>query len=609
MRFSLRKHASQKPGFSMIEVLLATSLLAIIVLGLTGSLMFGQESSRLSGERARAVFLAEETLEAVRNIRDDDFTNLVDGTYGLQVIGNQWEFSGTNDQIDGMFTRTVTISTIDQYRKEVTATVSWQQTLQRAGTVALQMYLTDWQRVVSVAPSFVIDATNAYLSNGNRQLRGITLENTGTSDLTIDTIQVSWTTSPLIEEINIGGTRVWRYNGEGSPYGRQASERVLDIENFTLPQNSGAIDIDSFEFNGNVSDSLFYIVFTLTDASEYSVTIDFTPGGGGGGGTNPPPEWTFPNTSGIYNTPSTASGTDVFVLGNTAYLTTSGRGPDLYAIDVSTLTAPTILSALELDGGANALTASGNTLFVSSTRNNQELQTININSTPTLIGSYDKPGNSNAASIAVSGSIALLGTYNTGGNPGYELYIFDVSDPTNPILLGGLDIGYKVNDIGISGNYAFLALENTSQEIIVIDISNPSSPSLITSVNLPNNSNGTALFVDGNYLYAGKESTSQRGEFYILDISNPAAPVIMNPNGFELGSMVTDIFVENGKAFITIENTTNGLQILDVSVPSVPSLIGTTSFAGIPSSVFVQNNVAFVATANRNQELLIVESQ
>ncbi len=609
MKSFFSKCTSKNSGFSLVEVLLASSLLVIIVLALGGTVMYGQESTRLSGERARATFLAEEALEAVRNIRDDDFANLVDGTHGLQIIGNQWEFSGTNDQTDSMFTRSVTISTIDQYRKEVVATVSWQQTVQRSGTVVLQMYLTDWQRAVSVTPSFVIDTTNAHFANGNKQLDGITLENTGTADITIDTISIEWGTSALLTEIKIDGTKVWNDKKEGSPNGKQSSPALLDIVDFTLTPGSGILNLDYFKFDGSVLGSVFDIVFTLTDGSEYPVTVDFSSGGGGGGGGTTISPWELPTTSGIYNTPNGADGNDVFVVGTTAYMVTAGTGSDFYVIDVSTLTAPTITSSLELNAGAEALTVSGNTAFIASRLNNQELQNVDISATPTIIGGYDKPRSSNANAIAVSGSTAFLGTNSTGGNPGYEFYVIDVSNPTNPSFLGGLKIDTNVNAVEISGNYAYLAIDDTASEVLVVDISNTASPTVLTSIDLPNNSNGTALFLDGSYLYAGKGATTLAGEFYIIDITTPSSPVILNPTGFEVDNTVTDIFVDGTRAFVTIENTTNGLQIIDISVPAVPSLIGAASFAGIPTSVFVLNNVAFITTDNRNQELVIVEPQ
>lgn len=132
-----------KRGFSLVEVLLAVSIFGLIVTALVGGLIFGQQSTALAGARSRATILADEGLEAVRNIRDENFSNLTDGAFGLAISANQWVFSGTSDTTD-IFTRAITISAIDANRKLVTSTVTWQQNPQRTGSVTLTTYLSNW---------------------------------------------------------------------------------------------------------------------------------------------------------------------------------------------------------------------------------------------------------------------------------------------------------------------------------------------------------------------------------------------------------------------------------------------------------------------------------
>lgn len=133
-------------GFSLVEALLGVSVFALIITGFAGSYFYGQESTVLAGDRTRAVAFAEEGLEAVRNIRDDDFNNLSDGTYGLEVSGGQWELSGSADSRDG-FTREVTISSAGTNRKKVVVDVTWEQNARRDDTVTLTSRLTYWQEV------------------------------------------------------------------------------------------------------------------------------------------------------------------------------------------------------------------------------------------------------------------------------------------------------------------------------------------------------------------------------------------------------------------------------------------------------------------------------
>lgn len=133
-----------KQGFSLVEVLLSVAVFSLIVTALVGGLIYGQQSTALAGMRSRAALLADEGLESVRNIRDANFSNLTDGTFGLTTTGNQWNLSGSSDITD-IFTRAVTVSAVDANRKLVTSTVTWQQNPQRTGNVTLATYLTNWK--------------------------------------------------------------------------------------------------------------------------------------------------------------------------------------------------------------------------------------------------------------------------------------------------------------------------------------------------------------------------------------------------------------------------------------------------------------------------------
>lgn len=131
-------------GSSLVEVLLAAGLLGILVIALTGILIYGQESIALAGRRSRAVFLAEEGLEATRAIRNSNYSDLSNGNHGLVVSSGQWIFSGTSDTT-GEFTRQITITTPSSNHKQIISTVTWQQTTQRPGSVILTTELTNWR--------------------------------------------------------------------------------------------------------------------------------------------------------------------------------------------------------------------------------------------------------------------------------------------------------------------------------------------------------------------------------------------------------------------------------------------------------------------------------
>jgi len=110
-----------------------------------GAIIYSEESTSIAGGISRASFLAQEGIEAVRNIRDEAYGNLTDGSYGLLVSNNQWLLSGSSDTTDG-YTRQINIGTIDANRKQITSTITWKENVQRTGNVAITTELSNWAK-------------------------------------------------------------------------------------------------------------------------------------------------------------------------------------------------------------------------------------------------------------------------------------------------------------------------------------------------------------------------------------------------------------------------------------------------------------------------------
>lgn len=145
-RFKLIEKAAlhTKKGFVLVEALLAIAVLTVFIGTFIRAYVYGEESSLFAAARVRAGQLAEEGLEAARNIRNGNFTNLTVGNHGIVISANKWAFSGTSDTT-GIFQRVINVSTVDADRKLVTSTITWQQNPQRTGTVTLSTYLTNWR--------------------------------------------------------------------------------------------------------------------------------------------------------------------------------------------------------------------------------------------------------------------------------------------------------------------------------------------------------------------------------------------------------------------------------------------------------------------------------
>ncbi len=65
---------------SLVEVLLAVAVFALIASGVLGAIVYGREGPATNGARNRGNMIAKEGIEAVRSI---DYNSLSPGTYGF----------------------------------------------------------------------------------------------------------------------------------------------------------------------------------------------------------------------------------------------------------------------------------------------------------------------------------------------------------------------------------------------------------------------------------------------------------------------------------------------------------------------------------------------
>jgi len=455
---------NEKNGFVSVEALLAAAIFGLLVTGIVGAYLYGQEATAISGSRVRAVMLAEEGLEVARNIRDASYENLIDGTYGLATSSNQWVFSTSSPDIIGEFTRQVTIATIDTKRKSVTSNISWSQNQQRAGSVSLTSHLTNWM--------------TATIGN-----------------------------------------------------------------------------------------------------------------------------WANPNTlAGTYNAAGNNDGLKVATQNNYAYIVRNGGSPDFLIVDVSIPSSPSLTGSLSLIGTPNNIFVSGNYAYVTNNDNTQELQIIDISNptSPSVVGTFDAGGNGNGLGIYVVGSTVYLGRDTTGGD---TFVIVNVSNPTSPSLVGSIDLNQTGYEIVVSGNYAYVASSDNTQELKVIDIAVPSTPTLVGGLNLAGNTNAITIAIANSTLLIGQGSSLR-----IVDISTPTSPSLITT--FAGGATINDISIGNGGTYVFLAESTGAseLNVVDISIPSAPTQVGIyNAGAGFNGVAYdsLSDRAYCVGTAN-TQELSVI---
>lgn len=169
------------------------------------------------------------------------------------------------------------------------------------------------------------------------------------------------------------------------------------------------------------------------------------------------------------------------------------------------------------------------------------------------------------------------------------LQIFDLSDPTAPVLLGGYAFAGSAYDIAVAGNLAYVG---DSEGLHILDVRNPAAPALLST--FATVAPAQDLVVSDNLAYVGVGSAG----FQIIDVSVPLHPV--GVAYYDTGSYsVTDIAL-SGTAFYLTRN--NILEAYDVSDPSSPARTSIDYLFGDIHNVKTAGDVLFITRQNMGLE-------
>jgi Tfp pilus assembly protein PilV len=149
-------------GFSLVEILVACSIITASILAFMLIAQKGLQLSRVGLSSTQAAFLLEEGVEATKSIRDDAWANITALTPGTtyylsyNTSTNKWLLSTTPSVIDSTFTRTVVLADVsrdanddiaatgtnDALTKKVTVTVSFPGANAATISKSISLYIT-----------------------------------------------------------------------------------------------------------------------------------------------------------------------------------------------------------------------------------------------------------------------------------------------------------------------------------------------------------------------------------------------------------------------------------------------------------------------------------
>lgn len=195
------------------------------------------------------------------------------------------------------------------------------------------------------------------------------------------------------------------------------------------------------------------------------------------------------------------------------------------------------------------------------------------------IGTGNIYGNKNPNGIFVKDNYVYLVTEEANANDP-EFFIFDISDPENPVKTGYYKVGGKVNGIYVVGDYAYLATSADDKELVILNVSDPANVTLAKIINISGNQNGLDVVVLDNYAYLVSEANPSDAEFYIFDVIDPENTPEIPVGKYELNANVNSIALSNNFAYLGTADNDKEVQVLRIEDKSNPTFVTSHNFVG-----------------------------
>src|SRR3989344_1019017 len=429
-----RSKAGVREGSLLLEAVLAIGLFTVFLAGIGFSLVLGEGSTLKGGDRIRAAFLAEQQLEAVRGIRNQNFDFLPVGTHGLQKTSTGWVISGTSGHENGYETKMEIVSLAPDWL-EVTSGVSWRFGESRSGTSALRTYLTDWRKTSPLCDWAHMSLIANIIVDG----------------------------SPDLQKISVGGNFAY-LTGSAASGGKGLY--VYDVTNPASPlQVAVSFTLYASGFESVVEDGKLYVA--TDDIAKEIQVYD----------VSSPENLSSANLVMSFDLPGIGKARSVAVYGNNVFVGTLDEPPNdqFYALRMSETGGLSLLDSLHVTGSVLDITLSGNYAYIASSNNSAELMVISVADPVRLkfangVGA-DMTDVQDAASVAISGTAAIVGRFDGTGID--ELTMYSTENSPVPAFPPGpwtLEMNGDIRSLDRTfGRYDFAAGNADGAQLRVID--------------------------------------------------------------------------------------------------------------------------------------------
>ena len=336
----------------------------------------------------------------------------------------------------------------------------------------------------------------------------------------------------------------------------EAGLRIIDVTDPLNPEEEGFFDNPAYTYGVVVRDSIAYLAAEHDGLWVVNISDPSAPAAMGQCNVSPGTTW------------------DVAVQGDYAYTATGWYG--MHIVDISNPYSPSVVGNYYPSSPHGIAIADDYAYLAIS--GYAELHVIDISnpSVPSQVGEYG--WDDFFLDVAVSDTLAYV-AYSMGG-----LQILDIADPASPRIISSCPIGWWYSlGLEVAGNYAYVTYCGYDEGgLQAIDISDPLSPQPLDYYMTYDD--GSGVQVVGNYAYL----TAYGDGLSIIDISDPNS--LAGVGYYNTPGWAIDVAVSGDYAYVA---DYWGLRILNVADPANPFEVGSYA-AGGGTGVAVQGDYAYV---------------
>jgi hypothetical protein len=268
----------------------------------------------------------------------------------------------------------------------------------------------------------------------------------------------------------------------------------------------------------------------------------------------------------------------VRVDGRYAYV---AAGKTLTVVDISNPAAPMRTGAYTFPEKIWGFRVVGSSVYVADDFFGLGILDVSNAAAPTLRGSMKTPGQ--AKNVAVFGTKAVVADHMSGVD------FIDVSNPAKPASLGSFFLEGYARDVVAAGSLAYAV--DAPAGLYVFDLSKPGPLDAVSSQQSAA-APGSVVVSDVTTQGPKVAVLVGAGSLQVYDLSNPAAPPVKAATYRTPGGRPQRVALKGAQAYVA--DGPAGLQLVDLSAPSMPRLVGTYKTANPARDVAVADSLVFV---------------